>query len=101
MLKRRRPTPPWQVHFLARYWSAVRGETWEGDAVADKYFPFIASPRFTLREFFTQPSRWFWFTGEWADFQATELGGVQKPGAVEEEAERTKGAKRRLTDFDP
>ena len=44
-----------QVHFLARHWAAVRGEEWQGDPVAERYFPFISAPRFTLREFARTP----------------------------------------------
>jgi hypothetical protein len=57
-----------QVHFLARYWTDVRGEEWEGDPVAEQYFPFISAPRFTLKEFVRDPSIWFWFTRDWAPF---------------------------------
>ena len=56
-----------QVHFLARYWTEVRGEEWRTDVVAEEWFPFIASERFTLREFVTQPRRWFGFSKEWRD----------------------------------
>ena len=58
-----------QVHSLARYWSEVRGEAWEGDEVAEVYFPFISSPRFTLLQFARTPSNWFWFTTEWRDIE--------------------------------
>ena len=52
-----------QVHFLARFWAARRGEAWERDVVAEELFPFISrEPRFTLAEFATTPSMWFWFT---------------------------------------
>jgi hypothetical protein len=51
-----------QVHFLARYWQERRGETWEKDKVAEELFPFISSPRFTLKEFVRTPSNWFWFS---------------------------------------
>ena len=57
-----------QVHFLARYWTEMGGEEWRRDVVAEELFPFISSERFTLREFATQPSRWFWFTRDWGDF---------------------------------
>jgi len=56
-----------QVHFLARYWTEVRGETWRPDVVAEEWFPFISSERFTLREFATQPRRWFGLTQGWTD----------------------------------
>jgi len=56
-----------QVHFLAKYWADVRGDEWKGDAVAEA-FPFIASPRFTLRTFLRSPSLWFGFTKDWKDF---------------------------------
>ena len=55
------------MHSLARYWSEVRGEACEGDEVAEVYFPFISSPRFTLLQFARTPSNWFWFTTEWRD----------------------------------
>lgn len=58
-----------QVHFLARYWAGVRGDEWDGDAVAEKYFPFISAERFTLRKFFRTPSMWFWFTKDQPDFE--------------------------------
>ena len=58
-----------QVHFLARHWATVRGETWETDAVAEKYFPFIAEQRFTLRGLLRRPSMWFWFTKDAADIE--------------------------------
>ncbi|KAG8464544.1 hypothetical protein KFE25_009912 [Diacronema lutheri] len=51
-----------QLHFLAKRNAAARGEDWEGDAVAERLFPFISAPRFTLREFARRPSIWFWFT---------------------------------------
>lgn len=58
-----------QVHFLAKYWAARRGDAWETDRVAEEYFPFIArEPRFTLREFAKTPSMWFWFTKDMEDF---------------------------------
>ena len=53
---------------MAKYWTQVRGEAWRPDVVAEEWFPFIASERFTLREFATQPSRWFAFTKDWDDF---------------------------------
>ena len=56
-----------QVHFLARHWARVRGVEWEGDSVAEHYFPFISAPRFTLREFARRPSMWFWFTRDQPD----------------------------------
>jgi hypothetical protein len=63
-----------QIHFLARYWSERRGDEWAGDPVAEVYFPFIArEPRFTLREFATTPSMWFWLTREWDDFDLPGL----------------------------
>jgi hypothetical protein len=57
-----------QVHFLAKYWAAVREETFEQDVFADTLFPFISSERFTLKELFKEPRRWFWFTSEAIDF---------------------------------
>jgi hypothetical protein len=56
-----------QVHFLAKYWASVREEDFPPDAVADEWFPFISSERFTLKEFVQQPKRWFWFTKEAKD----------------------------------
>lgn len=58
-----------QVHFLAKYWSDVRGEDWGGDAIAEELFPFIDQERFTLKEFVTEPRRWFSFTKDWPDIQ--------------------------------
>jgi hypothetical protein len=57
-----------QVHFLAKYWALVRGEELKADAIAETYFPFISSERFTLKEFIQQPRRWFWFTKDSQDF---------------------------------
>ena len=57
-----------QVHFLAKYWADVRGESLEKDVVAEELFPFISSERFTLREFVSKPSLWFWFTKDMQDF---------------------------------
>eukprot|EP00471_Norrisiella_sphaerica_P005105 CAMPEP_0184487452 /NCGR_PEP_ID=MMETSP0113_2-20130426/10122_1 /TAXON_ID=91329 /ORGANISM="Norrisiella sphaerica, Strain BC52" /LENGTH=317 /DNA_ID=CAMNT_0026869777 /DNA_START=181 /DNA_END=1131 /DNA_ORIENTATION=+ len=54
-----------QVHFLSKYWASVRGEKSEKDVIAEDYFPFISSERFSLEEFVRQPRRWFWFTKEW------------------------------------
>ena len=68
-----------QVHFLALYWAAERAElaasqgqpvppsTLEVDPFA-AWFPFIASPRFTLKKFARTPSLWFAFTKDWPDF---------------------------------
>jgi hypothetical protein len=56
------------VHFLAKYWAAVREETFQQDVFADTLFPFISSERFTLKELFKEPRRWFWFTSEAKDF---------------------------------
>jgi len=58
-----------QVHFLARHSAEVRGEEWEDDRVAEELFPFISSPRFTLAEFATTPSLWFWFSRDWKDLK--------------------------------
>ena len=68
-----------QVHFLARYWAARRGDEWQRDEVAEHYFPFISAPRFTLREFFRTPSMWFWFTSEWEDFDVPLLAEPEPP----------------------
>mmetsp|Transcript_10688 Transcript_10688/g.23164 ORF Transcript_10688/g.23164 Transcript_10688/m.23164 type:complete len:320 (-) Transcript_10688:47-1006(-) len=58
-----------QVHFLSEYWRVERGEPYERDIIAEELFPFISSKdRFTLKQFFREPSRWFWFTSEWKDF---------------------------------
>ena len=57
-----------QVHFLAKYWAAIREETFEKDVFADTLFPFISSERFTLKELFKEPRRWFWFTSDAKDF---------------------------------
>mmetsp|Transcript_13670 Transcript_13670/g.41333 ORF Transcript_13670/g.41333 Transcript_13670/m.41333 type:complete len:295 (+) Transcript_13670:92-976(+) len=58
-----------QVHFLAEYWTDVRGGPRERDLVAEDLFPFIArTPRFTLKQFLRTPSMWFWFTKDWPDF---------------------------------
>jgi len=56
-----------QVHFLARAAAAERGEAWEGDAVAEEYFPFISAPRFSLKEFARSPRLWFSFTRDWKE----------------------------------
>jgi hypothetical protein len=57
-----------QVHFLSEFWRIKRGEEYQKDAIAEELFPFISSPRFTLKEFFRTPSNWFWFTKDWKDF---------------------------------
>jgi len=57
-----------QVHFLSEYWRIQRGEPKTKDIIAEELFPFISSPRFTLKEFFRTPSKWFWFTKDWEDF---------------------------------
>lgn len=57
-----------QVHFLAKYWAAVRGDNFEKDVFADTLFPFISSDRFTLKELVQEPRRWFWFTSNAEDF---------------------------------
>jgi len=57
-----------QVHFLSEYWRVKRGEPYDKDIVAEELFPFISSQRFTLIDFVTKPSRWFWFTKEMKDF---------------------------------
>ena len=48
--------------------------------MAEKYFPFIAAPRFTLLEFARTPSLWFWFTSEWDDFDLPLLGAAPAGG---------------------
>ena len=62
-----------QVHYLSEYWKRERGLAPGGDAVAEKYFPFISAPRFTLKEFARTPSMWFWFTKDWDDFDVPLL----------------------------
>jgi hypothetical protein len=57
-----------QVHFLSEYWRIQRDEPYDKDIIAEELFPFISSPRFTLKEFFRTPSMWFWFTKDWKDF---------------------------------
>jgi len=66
-----------QVHFLARHWAAVRGEPWQGDPVAEEFFPFISAPRFTLRQFARTPALWFQFTADWEELDWPLL---QDPG---------------------
>ena len=73
-----------QVHFLARHWAAVRGDTWQTDAVAEQYFPFIAEEeRFTLRDFVRRPSIWFGVTKDVADLELPEW----LPGATSQRAD--------------
>jgi len=67
-----------QVHFLSKFWTDVRGEDWKGDVVAEELFPFISSERFTLKEFVTQPKRWFWFSKEWEDLDFLDPPKPQK-----------------------
>eukprot|EP00568_Trieres_chinensis_P011478 CAMPEP_0183312218 /NCGR_PEP_ID=MMETSP0160_2-20130417/40732_1 /TAXON_ID=2839 ORGANISM="Odontella Sinensis, Strain Grunow 1884" /NCGR_SAMPLE_ID=MMETSP0160_2 /ASSEMBLY_ACC=CAM_ASM_000250 /LENGTH=332 /DNA_ID=CAMNT_0025477023 /DNA_START=25 /DNA_END=1023 /DNA_ORIENTATION=+ len=57
-----------QVHFLSEYWRVKRDDPYDKDVVAEELFPFISSPRFTLKQFFRTPSNWFWFTKDWKDF---------------------------------
>ena len=67
-----------QVHFLARAAAELRGEPAGKDAVAEDYFPFIGSERFTLEAFAREPRRWFWFTKGWEDWwgrKGEEEGG--------------------------
>ena len=54
-----------QVHFLSEYWRVIRKEEAAPDIVANEWFPFISSERFTLRTLVQEPSRWFWFTKDW------------------------------------
>jgi hypothetical protein len=79
-----------QVHFLARYWSEVRGETWQTDKVAEELFPFISSPRFTLREFARTPSMWFWFTKEMEDLDWPILADPTMPAARADRGGKTR-----------
>eukprot|EP00566_Odontella_aurita_P019940 CAMPEP_0113594418 /NCGR_PEP_ID=MMETSP0015_2-20120614/39074_1 /TAXON_ID=2838 /ORGANISM="Odontella" /LENGTH=296 /DNA_ID=CAMNT_0000501429 /DNA_START=78 /DNA_END=968 /DNA_ORIENTATION=- /assembly_acc=CAM_ASM_000160 len=62
-----------QVHFLSEYWRTVRNEPYQKDVIAEELFPFISSERFTLKQFVRQPSRWFWFTKDWKDFDQFEF----------------------------
>ena len=57
-----------QVHYLSEFWRVERGEEYDKDIIAEELFPFISSERFTLKEFVTEPRRWFWFTKKWEDF---------------------------------
>ena len=70
-----------QVHFLSLYWEAERAElaaSQEGQPAPKSstfdvdpfttWFPFIASPRFTLKKFARTPAIWFAFTKDWPDF---------------------------------
>ena len=61
-----------QVHYLAKLAAEERNELWEEDVVAEKLFPFISSERFTLKEFVSQPRRWFWFMSEVDDIKLFE-----------------------------
>jgi len=59
-----------QVHFLSECWRLKRqDEEYQKDIVAEVLFPFISSERFTLKEFVTEPKRWFWFTTKMDDFK--------------------------------
>lgn len=59
-----------QVHFLSECWRLKRQEEdYAKDIIAEELFPFISSERFTLREFVTEPKRWFWFTTTMDDFK--------------------------------
>jgi hypothetical protein len=59
-----------QVHFLSEFWRVKRGYAKEKDVIAEELFPFISlKERFTLKQFFTRPKYWFWFTSEWDDFE--------------------------------
>mmetsp|Transcript_20765 Transcript_20765/g.26817 ORF Transcript_20765/g.26817 Transcript_20765/m.26817 type:complete len:314 (+) Transcript_20765:55-996(+) len=57
-----------QVHFLSEFWRIKRDDVYDKDIIAEELFPFISSERFTLKQFFRTPSRWFWFTKDWKDF---------------------------------
>jgi len=57
-----------QVHHLSEAWRVKRGDEYDKDIIAEELFPFISSQRFTLKEFVRTPSRWFWFTKKWDDF---------------------------------
>lgn len=59
-----------QVHFLSEYWRIKRGEEYDKDIVAETLFPFISwKERITLKQFFRTPSKWFWFTKDYKDFE--------------------------------
>ena len=58
-----------QVHFLSEFWRVKRGEEYDKDIIAEELFPFISSERFTLKEFVTEPKRWFWFTTKMDDLK--------------------------------
>ena len=64
-----------QVHFLSVYWSRVRGESPEHDPLAESWFPFIASERFTLKDFVREPRRWFGVTRDWRPLWEDERRG--------------------------
>lgn len=64
-----------QVHFLSEYWRITREEPAEKDVIAQELFPFISSPRFTLKKFCRTPSMWFWFTVDMPDI---EIGFLQE-----------------------
>ena len=71
-----------QVHFLAKYWTARRGDAWERDRIAEDAFPFIArEPRFSLKEFARTPSMWFGVTKDWDDFDIDWLADPPEPPA--------------------
>ena len=59
-----------QVHFLSEYWRIKRGEEYDKDIVAETLFPFISwKEKITLKQFFRTPSKWFWFTKDYKDFE--------------------------------
>jgi hypothetical protein len=62
-----------QVHFLATYWAERNGQEWQEDKIAQFWFPFISSPRFTLKELCRRPSIWFWFTKDIKDLDIAVL----------------------------
>ena len=62
-----------QVHFLATYWAERNGQEWQEDKIAEFWFPFISSPRFTLKELCRRPSIWFWFTKDIKDLDIAVL----------------------------
>lgn len=82
-----------QVHFLAKYWAEERGDEWCGDDLAEKYFPFIAAPRFTLKSFARTPSMWFWFTSDWSDLDVAWLKEAGAPAKVDAERQQKVDAK--------
>ena len=57
------------VRLLTHNTEDERDLVWEKDPISEWMFPFISSPRFTLKEFITQPKRWFFFTSKIKDIE--------------------------------